>query len=291
VGNFNNDEYDDLVITAPGEKFDGLNPGAIHILYGSENGLQTADPDEQFWHEGLFEQVHDGSIFFGHAVTASDFNGDGYDDLAVGSPISTVGGLETAGVAHVIYGSALGLQIQSPPVQLWHQDVEGVDNPAEEHDQFGYSVTGGDLNGDGYADLALGAQFEAIGTVVRAGAVNVLYGSSNGLRTDTSNDGTGRTDQFWHQDTPSLKDSAEVFDGFGFTLIIRDFNGDGYGDLAIGIRQESLNAIASAGAVQIIYGGNSGLQKSSPTNQFWNQNTSGVRDTGEGDEFFGTALA
>ena len=80
--------------------------------------------------------------------------------------------------------------------------------------------------GDGYADLAVGVAFEDVGTIVDAGAVNVLDGSVNGL--------TSASNQFLTQDTPGIKDQAETGDQFGTGLATGDFNGDGYADLAVG---------------------------------------------------------
>jgi len=68
----------------------------------------------------------------------------------------------------------------------------------------------GDFNGDGFMDLAIGVPFEDINGKVDAGAVNVIYGSAQGLHKNA-----GHPDQFWHQDTKGIADSAEVGDKFG----------------------------------------------------------------------------
>ncbi|MGH3038100.1 MAG: FG-GAP repeat protein [Gaiellaceae bacterium] len=69
-----------------------------------------------------------------------------------------------------------------------------------------------DFNGDGFADLAVGVPFEDVGSVLNAGAVNVIYGSGNGLSA-----GAG-PDQFWSQNSPSVNDTAEQDDRFGSSL-------------------------------------------------------------------------
>jgi hypothetical protein len=76
-----------------------------------------------------------------------------------------------------------------------------------------------DFNGDGYADLAVGVSSEGVGTIEGAGAVNVIYGSSEGLKATAAGDGTGRTDQFWTQDSPSIDDTAEDDDRFGSSVV------------------------------------------------------------------------
>ena len=75
---------------------------------------------------------------------------------------------------------------------------------------FGDSVAGGDFDGDGFDDLAIGVPKEDIGTIANAGAVNVLYGSGAGL--------TAGGDQLWHQDGVGVQGMAEDGDQLGFSL-------------------------------------------------------------------------
>lgn len=147
------------------------------------------------------------------------------------------------------------------------------------------SSTYKDFNNDGFDDLAIGVPGETIDGFSRAGAVNVIYGSAAGLRTSSP------ADQFWHQDSPGVENNAEEFDGFGTSLAAGDFNSDGYYDLAIGVPLESIGTVGGAGAVHILYGSSSGLQTSSPADQFWHQGKPGVDDSEEMDDFFGIRLA
>jgi hypothetical protein len=101
----------------------------------------------------------------------SDFNGDGFSDLAIGVPNEDVGEVFDAGAVEVIYGSAGGLQLTAPGDDFISQDSPGVRDSAEETDLFGYTVAAGDFNDDGFADLAVGIYSEGDG-----GGVAVLYG-------------------------------------------------------------------------------------------------------------------
>ena len=88
-----------------------------------------------------------------------DFDGDGYADLAVGVPGEDVRGVKDAGVVQVLYGSASGVSARD---QVWHQGRKGITNKLEKRDRFGSSLTSGDFDGDGFADLAVGIPFENV---------------------------------------------------------------------------------------------------------------------------------
>ena len=77
-------------------------------------------------------------------------------------------------------------------------------------DLFGEALLAAHFGKSGRDDLAVGVPSEDIGTVTEAGAVSILYGSTTGLSA------TG--DQFWHQDSPGIKDVVEEDDVFGFAL-------------------------------------------------------------------------
>jgi hypothetical protein len=277
AGDFDGDGYDDLAIGIPDEDIGAVvDAGGVQVMYGSAGGL-TAIGNKIWNQEGAAETGDQ----YGQAVTAGDFDNDGYDDLAVGVPSEDLGSVANAGAVEIYFGSASGL-ITRVSNDFWHQDRSGVADTADEHDRFGSSLTVGDFDGDGYTDLAVGVPYEDVGSpgVVNAGAVNVLYGSASGITSSGSN--------YWHQDVASIGSITEDDDRFGFALTAGDFDGDGYTDLAVGVPYEHWNE-ADTGIVQVLYGTASGLTATG--DQLWRQDISGIADVEEADDRFGYALA
>ena len=127
----------------------------------------------------------------------------------------------------------------------------------------------------------MGVDGEAIGDITNAGAVNAIYGSNSGL--------SAANDQIWHQNSPGIEGGAETFDSFGRSLAVGDFNNDGFDDLAVGVDGEDVGDITNAGAVNVIYGSNSGL--SATGNEILDQNNLGIDDElAEPFDFFGQSL-
>ena len=139
----------------------------------------------------------------------SDFDNDGFADLALGARHENIGTITRAGAANVIYGSLSGLAAAGN--QFWHQDVAGVESGAEANDAFASALASGDFDGDNFDDLALGVRGEGVGTIANAGAVSVLRGSAAGL--------TATGDQLWTQDSAGILDVAEAGDLLGGWLV------------------------------------------------------------------------
>ena len=179
---------------------------------------------------------------------ASDFNGDGSDDVAIAAPAEDVVGAVNAGVVHVMYGSPNGVVGGG---QLWQQGKNGMAGTAEAGDGFGSALAAADLNADGFDDLVVGAPGEDVGTRLDAGSIHILLGSRIGLRAPAGGSFT--------QDSPGVPDAAETGDRFGWSLASGRFDNVSGDDVAVGSVGESVNGMAAAGAIHVLRGGSNGL--------------------------------
>jgi hypothetical protein len=195
---------DDLAVGAPGDAGTVSNAGAVYILFGSSSGL--TDTGAQRLTQATLGGTDQTGANFGAALAAGDFNGDGSTDLAIGTPNAKVNGIANAGAVYAVYGSAGGLGVAGN--QYWTQDSLNNGSASHAGDNFGAALAVGDFNGDGMADLAMGAPGKTIGTATGAGAVDVLYGTPVGLTTVN--------DQFW--DEKLLGGTSNSGDTFGGAL-------------------------------------------------------------------------
>jgi FG-GAP repeat len=317
-GDYNGDGFDDLAIGVPGEDIDlavatignfdkSINSaqlrqdvGVVQVIYGSGGGLSSAVLDNQvkvfiqgFYYLSNEPETADG---FGSSLTSGNFNGDknningrDIDDLAIGTPLEDIvpvghGNERDAGVVQVVYGSQLvGLNtLQAEHNQAFWQEqaYTHIADLAEEGDNFGWSLSAGDYNGDGFDDLSIGVPGEERHPgSYSEGAVNRIYGSSSGL-SPTNN-------QIWQQGFVSLADVPEAGDYFGYSLSSGDFNGDGRDDLAVGVPGENIGAgETDEGEVNIIYS-----VLVNPVHQLWQQGLNGLDDVSEAGDGFGWSIS
>jgi len=275
-GNFDNSGGDDLAIGVP---FINGAAGEVVVLYGLNNsGLSSAN--KQTWNQNSTNvaDTAEAGDYFGATLAVGDFNGNGYDDLAIGVPDEDVLVTPNAGAVHVLYGSAS--RLTGTGSQFWHQDspnVPGADLTPNE--RFGAALAAGDFDGNNYDDLAVGTPGEDHDflTINDHGIVHIFNGSAGGMTPSPMT---------WHQDVVNVLDTTESGDSFGASLQSGDFNNDGYVDMAVGIPGEDIGTIDDGGAVQVLYGTSTGIKAAG--NQFWHQNSAGIKDAAEINDFFGT---
>jgi hypothetical protein len=195
-------------------------------------------------------------------ATAGDINGDGYSDVLVGGNFFT-NGQTTGGICLVYYGTVSGINVIAA-------DTLRRNNPGA---QFGFSAaSAGDVNGDGYSDVVIGApNYQHDG--YEAGGVFVYHGSANGI-------GIVATDSFFVNQQSSYFGNSVASAG--------DINRDGYSDLIIGAYLYS-NGLANGGAAMVHYGNDGGGRRNNLT--LYNDNlVTPLQQSNTGSLFFGAGL-
>ncbi len=230
-----------LAVAAGDMTGDGFDD--VATFYAYENHAEGG----KFW-RGSASGLSTTATALPSAATAvvGDFDRDGKGDLATRTvPNGITEDLPyDAGTIKIYYGTASGPS--TTRVRTITQNTDGVPGSSEKGDQFGARLDAGDVNGDGYADLAAGVPFEAIGNKAAAGAVVLLKGRSGGLL------GTGA--QAFHQDTAGIPGVAEAGDRFGGAVHLLDITNDAKAELAVSAPEEN-----NTGAFWSLRGTASGL--------------------------------
>lgn len=225
AGDINGDGHSDIVVGAQHYDSPQVNEGRVFIYLGSPSSLGTRPA----WStEGNANGIR-------HEVVAliGDVNGDGVADAAVGEPLYD-GGQQDEGRVHVYHGSSTGLNT----TPNWSYESNSM------YAQFGGAVAGaGDVNGDGYADLLVGARSYINGQVGEGGAF-LFYGSATGL--NAAPDWTAEGNQ----------ENAHCGSS---VASLNDLNGDGFGDVAVGMEDWDTATISDVGKVCVYYGTATGL--------------------------------
>jgi len=240
VGDVNGDGYDDILIGRSGNYRSGdRETDQTYLILGKASGwamdTNLSDSDASFKRE----DINDDSVYL--VSGAGDVNGEGYDDILIGAENNDDGG-RNAGQTYLILGKASGwamdTNLSASDASFWGEDTA---------DYSGSSVAGaGDVNGDGYDDILIGAPHNDE-SIYNAGQTYLLLGKASGWTMDTSLSAS---------DTSFLGEDYNYYSGLSITGA-GDVNGDGYDDILIGAPFNG-EGIIGAGQTYLILGKASG---------------------------------
>ena len=292
--------FTDDMIDATGPYSSAAVNSYDEIVFGGRcsNGWGNADSfmcalnldTEKMWDAAKTESfsecgTHTARARFGEAMTVGDFNGDGVEDLAVGSPGSNIAGY--AGNRHgkvtIFYGPGIVRDCQ-----VIHQGTfNGSPDSPESWDLFGGVLASGDFNDDGFDDLAVGTPYEDLGgnnQLRNAGIVEIFNGSNQGFAT---------APQRIHQYSPGVQSTSETGDKFGAALAVTTVNAADV--LLVGVPGEGFgwgaNVKDNVGAVHVFFGSQAADGIDTNQTTWFHQDTVGMPSTNEEGDEFGASLA
>lgn len=239
---FNGDGLSDLIIGAPQ---DGTGAGRAYVVYGRPDigalDLAQLTPQQGF----VIQSEAFGDLTGFNVARAGDVNGDGVEDMIVGATKQDAGGVNS-GAAYVIFGQTDGFG-----ATLDLTTLDGTNGfkliGAAAGDETGVCVaTAGDVNGDGYDDILVGAQFSSItGTI--SGVAYLLFGRADGFAPTINLGQLSPSDGIRIRGEGAGETTGRAVSAAG------DMNGDGYDDIAIGSPWNN-NAGFKSGLAYVIYG-------------------------------------
>ncbi len=229
VGNVNGDSFDDIIIGsyggdgpanaryAAGEVYVVLGNGTMPYQVDLDNRTQRAHQDCVIYGEYNYD-------YAGRSVGCADLDGDGLDEILVGAYGRDPAGRPVAGAVYVVWGNytwpwTIDLQNRSHSTATWG---------ANSYDYMATTLTGGDIDKDGYDDLMIGCIYGdgPMNSRSNGGEVIVLYGKERGSWPALIDLGVSDADFYVYGAGPS--DYATTYISTG------DLNGDGYADIFVG---------------------------------------------------------
>jgi Ca2+-binding RTX toxin-like protein len=230
AGDLNGDGFGDLVLgDGAADTPNGTRSGESYVLFGKASGFGAAiDLTALDGSDGFSLRGNAQDDFAGLSTsTAGDVNGDGLADLVIGAPFANANGTDS-GAAYVVFGAASFTA---------HMDLSALNGTngfrivgASSNDRLGRSVANaGDVNGDGFSDIVLGADY-ADGDVAGVGAAYVIFGKASGFAASIDVSTLDGSNGF------KLSGVGGAYETGSSVASAGDVNGDGLDDLVIGAK-------------------------------------------------------
>ncbi|WP_416900382.1 MAG: hypothetical protein ACMVY4_00765 [Minwuia sp.] len=244
----NGDGFDDLLLSDTASNTGYLRAGDVFVVFGKANGFAAKTDVDSAVAVGSGKRISGGAAYEYNGYTVSsvgDFNGDGFDDIAMSAGVGGEGG---SGRVHVLFGNA-GV---GGNYNILDEVTAGNGftlTQGQSGDRFGAAIAGaGDLNGDGFADFVIGAEGSYVGVTYDIGRAFIIFGNNNAAnaQVDLSNIQAGQA---------VVIEGLAGGDSLGGSVDAGgDFNGDGIGDILIGASGLDNGVYGNAGGAYVIFG-------------------------------------
>ncbi|MDB5471287.1 MAG: hypothetical protein JWR84_2847 [Caulobacter sp.] len=248
AGDVNGDGYDDLIIGADGSDIAGNASGTSYVVFGHAGAFAASIPlgglngTTGFSITGVAASDSSGW----DVASAGDVNNDGWDDLIIGAWGADNNALANSGSAYVVFGHAGVFASTLSLSSLNGTNGFRLDGVAA-NDEAGRKVSSaGDVNGDGFADLLVGA-FRADPNGNNSGAAYVVFGKASGFGASLALSTLDGTNGFRLAGGTALDYTAFGIDSAG------DVNGDGYDDMIVGAKFADTNGNTN-GVTYVVFG-------------------------------------
>ena len=253
AGDFNGDGKADLLVGAQLNNTAGQNAGATYVILGKSDNTAVNLANINSNNGGFVIVGENNNDFSGISVSSGgDINGDGLGDLIIGAVLRD-NAAAYSGKAYVVFGRTTpNATIDLGQVAAGNGGFAIVSSSA--NDRSGFSVSNaGDINGDGLADIIVGAPNKAEGTELKTGYSYVVYGKSTSTQvnlTDVADNKGGFA---------IIGQGADDMNGYSVSAA-GDVNGDGLADLIVGAYgyDAANSAVVETGRAYIIFGSKGG---------------------------------